>query len=60
MDKISTQGLVLSAYKCILFYIGICHCGPCEVLRYSVPAVKSLLKDDLFFPKENVGRAVKF
>lgn len=31
-----------------------------EVLRYSVPAVKSLLKEDLFFLKEIVERAVKF
>lgn len=30
-----------------------------EVLWYSVPAVKSLLKEDLFFPKEIVERAVK-
>lgn len=61
MVKISTQGPVLTDDLCLLFCIWEnAIVVLVEVLWYSVAAVKSLLKEDLFFPEEIVESAVKF
>lgn len=60
MDKIATQGSVLTDYLCLLFCIWEnAIVVLVEVLWYSVLAVRSSLKEDLFFTEEIVERAVK-
>ena len=62
MDEISTRAL-FSLIICVFCLsnaiVENATVVPVEVLWYSIPAAKSVSKENLFFPKEIMDRAVK-